>query len=55
MNTLHAMIDAHAERAKEELRQMTQRFIDEINVKVGWMRRSDGQVRRYRNAAKAKK
>jgi len=52
MNALHARIDAHAERAHEELRQMAQQAKDAIAVKVGWMVRSNGQIRRYRNARK---
>lgn len=52
MNHLHALIDAHAERAKQELHDMTQQAIDAITVKCGWFIRSDAQKRRYMNAQK---
>ena len=47
---LYAKIDEHAERAKQELHDMTMRAIDSIHVKCGWFIRSDAQKRRYRNA-----
>lgn len=50
MNQLYAQIDAHAERAKQELHEMTQQAIDRIKVKCGWFIRSDAQKLRYRNA-----
>lgn len=50
----HARIDQHAERAKAEISAMAQQAKDAITVKVGWMVRSSGQIRRYRNARKNK-
>jgi len=50
MNERHAAIDAHAERAKQELHEMTRQAIDMITVKCGWFIRSDAQKRRYRDA-----
>lgn len=50
MNPLHKAIDAHAERAKQELHDMTREALDRLTVKVGWMIRSDAQKRRWYNA-----
>lgn len=52
MNDLHAKIDAHAERAKQELHDMTEDALDRLSVKCGWMIRSDAQKRRWYNARK---
>lgn len=50
MNHLNNLIDAHAERAKAEIELMTQRELDALHVKIGWINRSVAQVRRYRKA-----
>lgn len=49
MNHLHELIDAHAERAKQELHDMTREALDRLSVKVGWMIRSMGAKQGWRN------
>lgn len=40
--------------AKIEIARHAERAMDELAVKVGWMIRSNAQLRRFRNARKAK-
>lgn len=48
----HALIDAHASLAQQEIREMASKALDELAVRVGWMRRSTGQKRRWANSKK---
>lgn len=45
-----ALIDAHASLAQEEIKEMSGKFQDYFRVKVGWMQRSTGQIRRFGTA-----
>lgn len=47
---LHNRIDVEAEIAKQHIHEQAERAMDEIRVQIGWMNRSAGQVRRWRNA-----
>lgn len=49
MNHIHEAIDAHAERAKQELHDITRGALDRLSVKVGWMIRSMGAKQGWRN------
>lgn len=48
--TREALIEAHASLVQEEIKEMAARARDEITVKVGWMIRSNGQIRRFGSA-----
>jgi len=51
---MHIAIDKHAARALNEIKIMADKARDEIVVHVGWMIRSNGQKRRWRDAQNGK-